>query len=160
MYSTPKLHRFFGASILGLAFIGGCTSMPDSFAPEAMRHGYTPGFEQHVNRIARPSQGRLDPVLPDPAPDEASTLRGWAVQAYKYPSGAVVAFPTYAANFEDRPVWMQYDATYAAMSPGIMLADVGAMPFWMIVEPPATEVNYHGVQYAPSMTVAPPLPKQ
>jgi hypothetical protein len=40
------------------------------------------------------------------------------------------------------------------------MADVGAMPFWLVVEPPTTDVVYHGVRYPPSMTAAPPLPKE
>ena len=160
MYSIPDLHRVLGATLLSLAFIGGCSSMPDSPVPDSMRHGYSAAWEDRVNAAVRPSQARLEPVLPDPAPDVASTLRGWDTVVYRFPSGGVVAYPTYAANYEDRPAWLQNDYLYALVSPGILLADVAALPFWLVVEPPFTEVTYHGTRYPASMTVAPPLPNK
>lgn len=153
MYLTPKFPRLFSASILGLALLGGCSS-------ERVSQGWSPGFERHVNAIVRPSQARFDPVLPDSAPDEAASVRTWETDKYLYPNGGVVAHPTYAPNYEDRPAWLQNDCLYAALSPVMLMADVGALPFWLVVEPPTTNVEYRGVRYPPSMTVAPPLPKE
>ena len=48
---------------IGLALLGGCSS-------ERMGQGWSPGFEQRVNAIVRPSQSRIEPVLPDPPPDK------------------------------------------------------------------------------------------
>ena len=145
--------------MLALACMGGCSAMPDAAVPSRMRQGYTPGFEQRVDRMVRPSQHKTDAVLADAAPDQAAALRGWSQSTFTYPSGAVVAYPTWGVNYEDRPAWLQNDRAYAVISPGILIADVIAMPFWMIVEPGVTEVTYRGVRYPASTTVAPPLPR-
>ena len=150
------------AAILGLSAFTGCsTSMqnhpamnPDNWV---MKHGWTPGFEQRVNHIVRPSQERIDSVMRDPLPDEANGVRNWDTSVYHYPNGAVVAYPTYALNYEDRPAWLSNDYLYSALSPAMLVADAVLLPFGMLIEPPSTEVTYRGPRYAPSMTVAPPL---
>jgi len=160
MYSIPKYVGLLGASLLGLSILGGCATNSDE---GMMTHGWTPGFERHVNAIVRPSQSRLEAVLPDPAADEATTLRGWGAEKYTYPSGAVATSPTYAANYEDRPTWMQNDYyndyVELFMQQAVLLADVAALPMWVMVEPVTTVVTNHGVHYPPSMTIAPPLPR-
>ena len=167
MYCFIRSIFLGGVSLLGLALLGGCSVSGNnvSLNPDVMdsdlvvmKHGWTPGFERHVNAMVRPSQARFEPKLPDPAPDEASTMRNWQGAAYLYPSGSVVAFPTYNPNYEDRPAWLQNDNFYALLQPLVVVADVLAAPFWMLVEPPSTQVAYRGTRYGPSMTVAPPLP--
>jgi hypothetical protein len=155
MYSIRKSLGLLCASALGLSLVAGC-SMGDG---DRMAHGWSPGFEQRVNAVVRPSQGRREAVLPDPAADDATRLRDWETDKYIYPSGAVVSGPTYGLNYEDRPRWLRNDYAYAAAQPGILLLDVIALPFWLVAEPPTTLVVNHGVQYPPSMTVAPPLPR-
>jgi hypothetical protein len=157
MYSIPKYLGLMGAAALGLSILGGCSSNSDE---GMMTHGWTPGFEQRVNAIVRPSQSRLEVMLPDPAADEATVLRGWDTEKYTYPSGTVTSSPTYGANYEDRPEWLQNDYAYVFIEPGILLADIVAMPFWVTVEPVTTLVTNHGVHYPSSITVAPPLPRE
>ena len=99
-------------------------------------------------------------MLPDPAVDEATVLRGWESAKYTYPSGAVATHPTYAANYEDRPDWLQNDYAYIFIEPAILFADVAALPLWVVIEPATTLVSNHGVYYPSSMTVAPPLPRE
>ena len=163
MFGSIK-HLFLGGiALLGLSVMSGCSyEKYPAMNPEnyVMKHGWTPGFEQRVNKLVRPSQSRIDPVLADPLPDEATEVRNWNSSIYRYPNGAVVAYPTYNPNYEDRPRWLSNDAVYSAISPAILVADAVFMPFWVIVEPPTTEVTYHGPRYAPSMTVAPPLPRE
>ena len=162
MFGSVKKILLGGVALLGLSAFTGCSSQkypamnPDNWV---MKHGWTPGFERRVNNAVRPSQSRLDPFLADPLPDEAASLRNWDGSVYHYPNGAVVAYPTYNPNYEDRPAWLSNDNLYSTLSPAILVADAVFLPFWILVEPPSTEVTYHGPRYAPSMTVAPPLPR-
>jgi hypothetical protein len=120
---------------------------------------YEQKFHEDFNRRLRPSQYRLDPVLPDPPADEATMARGWDTDVYRYPNGSVLAYPTYTlVNYEDAPGWLQDDYVYAVTQPGIVIADIILMPLWLFVEPPWIDLQNHGARYAPSMTVAPPLP--
>src|SRR6266566_9418702 len=45
---------------------------------------YEERFHEGFSRRVRPSQYRLDPVMPDPPADEASTVRAWDVAIYHY----------------------------------------------------------------------------
>jgi hypothetical protein len=119
---------------------------------------YEREFHDPMSRHLRPSQYRLDPVLPDPPADEATMARDWERSGYVYPSGAVPAYPTYNLNYEDRPDWLANDYYYTLAQPGIVLVDVALLPVWLFAEPPWVDINYHGARYEPSMTVAPPLP--
>lgn len=121
---------------------------------------YEQRFHERFNRYVRPSQYRLDPVMADPAADEATTVRDWEASAYHYPNGATPAYPTYTLNYEDRPAWLGNDYCYAAGQPAVVMGDVALMPLWLFVEPPWIDITYHGAQYGPSMTVAPPLPAE
>jgi hypothetical protein len=158
MYLTPKHYRVWSVALLAVGVLGGCsTSRQDNYL---MKHGWTPRFEERVDRMVRPSQHRFDPVMADPLPDEATALRSWETQSYVYPTGQVVAFPTYNPNYEDRYSWLRKDYLYATIQPFILLADAALLPFWEGVEPPLTNVSYHGSRLPPSMTVAPPLPRE
>ena len=127
----------------------------DSFEERAGQ-GWTPGFEDRVSRFARPSEYDKELVQADPAPDAATTLRGWDAAKFTYPTGAVIAYPTYNVNYEDRwDVYKDNDRLYAAVGPLVLVLDAVMMPFMMIAEPPTTRVAYHGVNYPPSTTVAP-----
>jgi hypothetical protein len=120
---------------------------------------YEQKFHEDYNRRLRPSQYRLDPVLPDPPPDAATTARAWDTNVYRYPNGSVSAYPTYTlVNYEDAPQWLEDDYVYAATQPGIVIADIIMLPVLLFVEPPWIDLQNHGARYAPSMTVAPPLP--
>ena len=134
--------------------------MPDAAIPNRMKQGWTPGFEAHVDRLVRPSQHRFEPVLAEPARDQATALRDWSTNTYCYPRGAVVAYPTYTFDYDSRPALLHNDLAYSAISPAIFLTEVISLPFWLIVEPGVTEVTYHGARYPASTTLAPPLPKQ
>jgi hypothetical protein len=99
-------------------------------------------------------------VLPDPASDEATALRGWEPQKYIYPSGAVFSGPTYSAKYENRAGWLQNDYAYMVAQPAILVGDVATLPLWMMIEGPTSQFTYYGVHYPASMTVAPPLPRE
>jgi hypothetical protein len=158
MYLTRKTNVLLSLAALAIGVLGGCsTSRQDHFV---MKHGWTPRFEDGVDRMVRPSQRRFDAVMSDPPADEATAMRDWETQPYVYPTGQVVSFPTYNPNYEDRYSWLRNDYLYSTLQPFILLADAALLPFWEVVEPPLTNVSYHGSRYAPSMTVAPPLPRE
>ena len=153
MSSIPKIFPWL-TPILGLLLSSGCARVAERFG----------NFQDHMHdrfsALARPSQTRLDPVLPDPAPDEAAAVRGWEPQTYNYPNGGMIAGPTYNLNYEDRPRWLANDEAYAGAQAGILAVNILLMPFYMVVEPPLYPVTYHGSRYGPSMTIAPPMPGQ
>ena len=123
---------------------------------ERMGEGWTPGWADKVSRYARPAKYQKDLVQGDPAPDAATVARGWEASRYAYPTGAIIAYPTYNVNYEDRwDIYRDNDRLYAFVGPAVLLLDIAAMPFWMIAEPPLTRVTYHGVHYPPSTTIAP-----
>src|SRR5207248_2028126 len=111
---TREPVRRLGVALAGAMLLlcaAGCTSqgMADMRARvdasmlrarEQAAVGWSPQFEETVNRRIRPSQYRLEPLMSDPAPDEAATARGWETIAYHYPNGATVAYPTYNWNYE------------------------------------------------------------
>jgi len=99
-------------------------------------------------------------VLPDPAPDEATVLRGWEPQKYIYPSGAVFGGSTYGTDYEDRPAFLRNDYAYMVAQPAIFLEDVATLPLWMMLSSPTSQFTHSGVSYPPSMTVAPLLPEE
>src|SRR5947209_7683619 len=106
----------------------------------------------------RPSAHRMEPVLLDPLPDQATQVRGWEKDTFIYPNGATVAYPTYGLNNEDRPGWLKDDHLYSLMAPGILLYDLFSMPVYMVVEPPWKSAAYPGMNIPPTMTLADPLP--
>jgi hypothetical protein len=99
-------------------------------------------------------------VLPDPAPDEATVLRGWEPQTYIYPSGAVFSGPTYITHYENRTGRLRDDYAYMVAQPAIFLGDIATLPLKMMLEQPTSQFTDYGVHYPPSMTVAPPLPEE
>jgi hypothetical protein len=107
----------------------------------------------------RPGQARFDPMLPDPAPDAATAMRGWETKTFNYPHGGVIAGPTYNLNYEDRPRYLQNDQVFALSQTGILVIDILLMPYYMVMEPPLYPVTYRGLHYPPSTTAAPPLPR-
>src|SRR5437016_10720869 len=110
-----------------LVVIGRCARMNERFG------NFQDNMHQRFGAGVRPSQSRLDSVLSDPAPDEATAARGWDAQTLNYPHGGAIAGPTYNLNYEDRPRWLARDELYAAAQPGILLLDVALMPFYAII---------------------------
>ena len=130
-------------SVVETCSVGTCSISGDS------------GFAEKV----RPAHARFDPVLPDPAPDAAATVRGWNRNTLNYPACGMIAGPTYNLNYEDRPRWLRNDELYAILQPGILVVDILLMPVYMAIEPPLAKATYRGIHYPPSMTVAPPSPR-
>src|SRR4051812_3393251 len=87
-----------------LVAIGGCQTMQNDYESAGRRYDTamaTP--REKINKYVRPSMTQVDPVMPDAAVDEAMAARGWDTFHYAYPSGGVVAGPTYGLSYEDRP---------------------------------------------------------
>src|SRR4051812_27530592 len=94
--------------------VGGCNSQPMQQVQNRMdnvRNGW-------VARL-RPSQNNIDSVMVDPPADEATQVRGWEQKTFVYPNGAVLAYPTYGMNYEDRPEWLANDYVFSLVAPAI-----------------------------------------
>jgi hypothetical protein len=153
--SIPKTAVLLAAQLLLLSAVG-CNS---SFH-EQWYNGFARFHEQNIEPKFRASQHRFDPVMPDPQPDEAATARDWERSTYRYPNGTVVAYPTYNPNYEEQWPWAQNDYMASLTQPAVLVADALFIIPVMFVEPPWWDIKYHGAQYPPSMTVAPPLPAE
>lgn len=154
MYSTPKLTGvLFLAAVAFLA--AGCNSVPMQKCADKWDT-----TRRDFNAKVRPSQERIETVMVDPPADQAAQLRGWDASTFLYPNGAVLAYPTYSLNNEDRPKWLKDDHVYSLAASGILIYDILSMPVYMVMEPPTTAVTFHGARMPPSMTLAPVLPPE
>lgn len=91
--------------------------------------------------------------------DDATLLRNWRTSVNYYPSGRVIAGPTYRimappprSNKVDDVLAVEWYQTF------LTVPQMLATPFWMIGTPPLTPVEYHGEVFPPSYTVDDPLP--
>ena len=160
MSSIHSTLRRVTLSLAAVLLFGGCQSTHDHWESAGRTYdSWMAKPRAMINKDIRPSMSQTDPVMADPAPDAAALARGWEPISYDYPNGAVVAGPTYGLSYEDRPQWLQNDYIYALMQSPLLIGEACMMPFWMIIEPPFTRLEYHGARYVPSRTVAPPLPE-
>src|SRR5882724_2794048 len=145
-----------GAALLAVLVVDGCQQTHDNWESAGRTYdSWMAKPRAQINKNIRPTMAQTDPVMADPAPDPAAIARGWEPVTYAYPNGATVAGPTYNVSYSDRPQWLKNDYAPSATQPLLIIAEAIAMPFWMIVEPPFTRLEYHGARFAPSRTVAP-----
>jgi hypothetical protein len=91
--------------------------------------------------------------------DEATHLRNWPLSVNYYASGHAIAGPVYRINVPD-PRSNSWDDVLAEDLFGTFMTipQMFMTPFWAVLNPPWTPVEYHGEVFPPSYTVDNPLP--
>jgi hypothetical protein len=91
--------------------------------------------------------------------DEATRFRNWRPVANYYPSGHSISGPVYRIIVPP-PRSDRWDDVFATdiFQTVMTIPQMFGTPFWMVVTPPWTPVEYHGETFPPSYTVDDPLP--
>jgi hypothetical protein len=91
--------------------------------------------------------------------DEATRIRNWRPVTNYYPTGNVIAGPTYRIEVPPPRTNRASDIYLMDLAQTFMVVPQSlATPFWMFITPPNTPVEYHGEVYPPSYTVDDPYP--
>jgi len=95
---------------------------------------------------------RYDPVQADPPADAAVQIRNWGQSVSSYQTGNFVAGPIYKIPVADLSQPCDNDWIQLLLEPLAFVGQSAATPVWACVQWPWSPVEYHAVQFPPSMT--------